>query len=76
MKTKILFIALAIVCSSLGFASAQKETKVYSYGWAYSYKHKVIYVSAIVSGVENSTRYYSPLYNVLRIPSATPIFCG
>ena len=53
MKTKILFIAMAIVCSSLGIASAQKEKKVY--GFAYSkysktYEHKILYISDVVSG--------------------------
>jgi hypothetical protein len=66
MKTKILFIAVAILCSSLGIASAEKEKKVYSYGWAYSHKHKIIYVSCMVSGIENSPTLVSPLYNVLQ----------
>ena len=58
MKTKILFFALAIVCSSLGFTSAQKEKKVYNFAYAYSYEKKIIYVSCIVSGVKESKTYF------------------
>ena len=53
MKSKILFITLAIVFSSLGFASAQKEKKEYSFVYAKytkSYDRKIVYISEIVSG--------------------------
>lgn len=54
MKTKILFIAVAIVCSSLGVASAQKEQKVYNYSLSASSNDKKIYVSPVLTSTTNS----------------------
>jgi len=66
MKTKMLFIAMAILLSSVQLIKAQdKEKRVYSYGWAYSYKSKYLFISPIVSATENRKGYVSPLYNVL-----------
>ena len=58
MKTKILFIALTIVCSSLGIASAQTEKRVYNFAYAYSYEKKMIYVSCMTRGVMDSKTYF------------------
>jgi hypothetical protein len=52
MKTKILFIALAIVCSSLGIASAQKEQKVYNYSLSASSTDKKIYVNPSIQSLD------------------------
>jgi hypothetical protein len=57
MKTKMLVIALAIVCSSIGYVSAQKEKKVYAYCFGYLYETKIIYISPVVSGYENRKGY-------------------
>lgn len=67
MKTKILVIALAIVCSSLGFASAQKEKKIYGFAYAYRYNQKVLYMSPLLNGVEKSTMYFDAMENALYV---------
>jgi hypothetical protein len=60
MKTKILFIALAIVCSSLGIASAQKEEKVYHYCLSSSVSEKKVYVSTVLTSTKNREGYFNP----------------
>lgn len=58
MKTKIIFFTLAILCSSLGITSAQKEKRVYNFAYAYSYEKKMIYVSCMTRGVMESKTYF------------------
>jgi len=60
MKTKILFIALAIVCSSLGIASAQKEKSVYAVAISRGDTKTGIYISQVISSTMNKPGYINP----------------
>lgn len=68
MKTKMLFIAVAMVFGAMQFSNAQnkpKEKRVFAYCFGYLYDTKIIYISPIVSGYENREGYYDPSVQAL-----------
>jgi len=59
MKTKIKFLLLFITLSFVSNIQAQKKGEtVYGYAFTYNYEKKILYVTNIVEGVENSDLYY------------------
>jgi hypothetical protein len=68
MKTRILFIALAIFIGIADITNAQKkDVQVYGFVYSYykAYEYKDIYFSCIVSGVKNSSEFIDPVPNAL-----------
>ena len=68
MKTKILFIAVAILMGATNIASAQKQgTREYNFAYAFykGYEYKDFYVSPILNGLKDDPDYInSPIYAV------------
>jgi hypothetical protein len=68
MKTRILFIAIAIFVGIANITNAQKKD-VQVYGFAYSaYKaneYKDVYFSTVVNAVQNSSEFQDPVRNAL-----------
>lgn len=59
MKTKIKFLLLFITLSFVSNIQAQKKGEiVYGYAFAYNYDKKIMYVTNMVEGVENSDFYF------------------
>ena len=59
MKTKIKFLLLFMTLSFVNNIQAQKKGEtVYGYAFAYNYDKKIMYVTNIVEGVENSDFYF------------------
>ena len=65
MKRSLLLLTLT-VCLSFA-AQAQKEKRVYSFCYAYSVKYKALYVTPILTAIENSKHLKNPLYNALEL---------